>query len=311
MSRKTKVLVVGASGMLGSMILDVLSRNEDLELFGTYNSRHKLERLLALGQAEWFAYGERSPDPDWLEPGDWIVNAAGLISQRMKDSADPMGMVEHALDCNVRLPARLSRLAEDSGAHFLQIGTDCVFSGLRGGYKESSPHDGSSVYAKTKSLGEAPGALLRCSIVGPELSNARKFGLLEWFLSWGRGAEVPGYANCWWNGVTTLEFARVVEGLIKNPGLLWEGVQHLVPANAVSKFELLGLFAQAFGREDLSIYSAEGKGPGHLRLWTENMDRCLALWEVAGRDSLPTIEEMVQSLSQWESRSFPALGVPA
>ena len=308
MSRKTKVLVVGASGMLGSMILDVLSRSGDLDLVGTYCSRSPATYSWPVARLTPFNH-KPSPVPDiGLGSDDWIVNAAGWIPQRGGGGDD----LQLALDANVTLAIKLAGVASKTGARLLQIGTDCVFAGTVGGYKESDPHDGSSLYAKTKSLGEVPGsAILRCSIVGPEPAWSRKLGLLEWFLSHSPGATVSGYADCWWNGVTTLEFARVVEGLIRNPDLFWSGVQHLVPINVESKFRLLGLFGEAFGREDLVVNPVDTGGPGHQRIWTENTDRCQGLWEIAGRDSWPTIEEMIQSLAKWESRAFPALGVPA
>src|SRR5689334_6191030 len=82
---------------------------------------------------------------------------------------------------------------------------EVVFSGRAGSYAESSLPDGTSVYAKTKSLGEvvSPNHLtIRTSIIGPELKRGG-IGLLHWFLM--REDPVEGYENVYWNGVTTLE----------------------------------------------------------------------------------------------------------
>src|SRR5436190_133310 len=77
--------------------------------------------------------------------------------------------VERAVDVNARLPHLLGELARGADARILQIATDCVYSGSRGEYVESDPHDALDVYGKTKSLGESFQETvhhLRCSIIG-------------------------------------------------------------------------------------------------------------------------------------------------
>src|SRR5690606_27782525 len=98
--------------------------------------------------------------------------------------------------------------------YLIHISTDCVFSGKKGDYIETDQKDGSSVYAQSKSLGEITGdniLTIRTSIIGPELKN-NGIGLFHWFMS--QQGQIQGYSNVFWNGVTTLELAKVIHRLI-------------------------------------------------------------------------------------------------
>ena len=67
---------------------------------------------------------------------------------------------------------------------YIQIGTDCVFSGNTGNYVESSFQDAEDVYGKSKIGGEVVHnykKVVRASIVGPEVGEGKS--LLYWFLS--------------------------------------------------------------------------------------------------------------------------------
>ena len=158
-----------------------------------------------------------------------------------------------AVEVNASFPYRLATAADARGVRIIQIATDCVYSGAIGRYDESASHDATDVYGQTKSLGEVPGdhvLNLRCSIIGPEIGSTTS--LLEWVLAHPQGATLGGYIDHHWNGVTTLAFARVASGIVLAGDPL-AGTHHLVPADSVSKAELVRLIAQAWGRDDLDI----------------------------------------------------------
>ena len=52
----------------------------------------------------------------------------------------------------------------------------------------------------------------------------------------GKPGHGKGYANVWWNGVTTLELARTVEDLAQRTV---SGLVHLHAPRKTSKYELL------------------------------------------------------------------------
>ena len=147
----------------------------------------------------------------------------------------------------------LAKFSEKNNIKIIQIATDCVFSGVEGQYTENSLHDSIDVYGKTKSLGEVYSKNLlniRCSIIGPE--KYRKDYLLEWVINHPKGSVLNGYSHHNWNGVTTLQFAKICKAVIENDNfndLLNESsIYHLVPNSKVTKYELLNLINKTFSR---------------------------------------------------------------
>jgi len=111
---------------------------------------------------------------------DVVINCAGLIKQ-LAPANDPLVI----LPINAMFPHRLSELCELSGARLVQISTDCVFDGNKGGYTESDISNATDLYGKSKYIGELHSALhaitLRTSIIGHELTSQN--ALIEWFLA--------------------------------------------------------------------------------------------------------------------------------
>lgn len=91
---------------------------------------------------------------------------------------------------------------------------------------------------------------IRCSIIGPEKGTSKS--LLEWFLHQEEKAKLKGFEHHKWNGVTTLQFAKLCEKLIvenKFPGLREiSHLHHFVPNTLVSKYELLKIFKEVFNK---------------------------------------------------------------
>jgi len=127
----------------------------------------------------------------------------------------------------------------------IQPATDCVFSGTKGLYTESDSHDEQGAYGLSKSLGEPLGCtVLRTSILGNELFN--KKSMLEWVLS-NNDKTINGWTNHYWNGITCLEYCKVVEKIMER-NLFWSGVRHIASPAPKSKYELAVLIRDTYQR---------------------------------------------------------------
>ncbi|MHA1988644.1 MAG: sugar nucleotide-binding protein, partial [Promethearchaeota archaeon] len=197
----TNILVLGVSGMLGSMVFDYLSKNKDFNVFGTVrNAKFQTDRIYMFD-----AYKiSQLEDEKILDLNiEYIINCIGITKPFSKDT-DPAG-VTRAIRINANFPWELAKYAKKYNIKVLQIGTDCVFSGKKGLYKENDKHDPLDVYGKSKSLGEVfdgTTLIIRGSIIGPEFKKKETF-LLEWFLNRKEGETISGWEHHTWNGITT------------------------------------------------------------------------------------------------------------
>jgi dTDP-4-dehydrorhamnose reductase len=172
---------------------------------------------------------------------EWIVNALGRIKQKSQQPPE-------LFLANTVLPHHL-RMRLRSNQRMVHASTDCVFSGKEGNYTLVSPCDAADHYGLSKALAEAvaePGRcwVIRTSIIGPELGTAK--GLLAWFLS--QMGEIEGFTNHFWNGITTLEWAKVCLDIVQSDPQLHGPLIQPGTCPSLSKCELLELFRKIWGR---------------------------------------------------------------
>jgi dTDP-4-dehydrorhamnose reductase len=240
-----RVLVFGASGMIGSAMVRVLSKKKDWQVFGTLRSQD-LKRFFPPAIAKNLIAGVDVKNNEMLlriyaqiRP-DVVINCIGLTKHH-KDADDPL----LAIPINALIPHRMAELCAIAGARFVHVSTDCVFSGAKGDYTEVDPADAQDLYGKAKFLGEVnyPNAItLRTSTIGNELQS--KYGLLEWFLS--QKGECKGFSRAIFSGLPNIVFAQVVgDVVIPCPEL--SGLYH-VGAGPIGKYDLLRLIANVYGK---------------------------------------------------------------
>jgi dTDP-4-dehydrorhamnose reductase len=141
----------------------------------------------------------------------------------------------------------------------------------------------------------SPNAMhLRVSIIGKELRG--KQSLLEWVLGQPKDSTIPGYTDRIWNGITTKAFGRLIVGIISKDGFS-PGVMHVLPADKVSKMELVSMIAKAFGRGDISVVPSVSGEEKDLTLATNRPDVNRKLWIDAGYAEIPSIQELIGEIS--------------
>lgn len=241
-----KILILGATGMLGNTMFRLLSQDAANQVYGTLRSASSV-RFFPSDQTSRLMPGIEVENHDavvrvfaQVRP-HVVINCVGLVKQ-LAQSKDPL----QAVPINTLLPHRLLALCMASGSRLVHISTDCVFSGTQGGYKEEDFADADDLYGRSKLLGEImepPGITLRTSILGHELEGNRS--LLSWFLS--QPGPVRGFQRAIFSGLPTVELARVVrEFVLPRPDL--HGLYH-VAAEPISKYKLLRLVAEVYDKK--------------------------------------------------------------
>lgn len=237
-----KILIFGASGMLGHTLYSELKKN--YKVWGTVRSNNWDPDLLEGYDVD------NLPNIDRLiseiKP-DFVINCIGIIKQ-LKASKDKI----LSLEVNSLWPHRLAEICERHNAKMIHFSTDCVFSGSKGNYLESDLADARDTYGLSKFMGEVdyPHTLtLRTSIIGHELNS--NVSLVDWFLS--QKTECKGFTNAIYSGFPTLVVAKFLSDFFfKN---FISGVYHF-SSDPISKYDLLKLVAQEY-KKDIIIHPSE------------------------------------------------------
>jgi dTDP-4-dehydrorhamnose reductase len=237
------ILVLGATGLLGNAMFRSMSKASGARVHGTIRKeaarglfpQEDAGRLIIVDDVEKPAAIARLFDA--VHP-NVVINC---IAAGRPAPADPLRSIE----VYSVLPRRLSHFCRLMGSRLVQISSDGVFSGARGGYSEDDLPDANDVYAISKLLGEVtePHAItLRTSIIGHELQS--RGGLIEWFLS--QQGQCRCYTRAIFSGFPSIVLADVVRDVvIPRPDL--HGVYHLA-TQPISKFDLLRMVAERYGK---------------------------------------------------------------
>tara|TARA_B100001142_G_scaffold329840_1_gene394664 strand:- start:2748 stop:3632 length:885 start_codon:yes stop_codon:yes gene_type:complete len=232
-----KIIVLGASGMLGFGIFKSLSLNEKFDVFGTVRSIRKFKNIFSEEELNKIIQFDAMDQEDHLQEilgevsPDYVINCIGLITQ--EDTNDKSATPYILL--NSLFPHKVAKECSDHGVKLVHFSTDCVFSGSMGNYSEKSIPDAVDYYGRSKLLGEiefSPHLTIRTSIIGHELFTNKS--LIDWFLS---QDEVHGYTNAVFSGLPVNHISDVLNDFVLGKTEL-KGIYHL-SADPINKYELL------------------------------------------------------------------------
>lgn len=240
-----KVLVIGATGMLGYSIFANLSELSNLDVYGTVRSVNSLEsffpssdKLIPNVDVKDFETLERAISA--VKP-NVVINCIGLIKQH-----DVSKQHVDAIEINALLPHKIAQLCDSIQARLVHFSTDCVFDGKTGNYSESDLPTATDLYGKSKCLGEVDYGqhiTLRTSIIGHELKSS--VSLVDWFLS--QEGSVRGFSKAVFSGLPTAYVAKVLaDYVLPNPSL--SGLYQL-SVDPIDKYSLLSKVADVYNKQ--------------------------------------------------------------
>lgn len=230
-----RILVVGASGMLGHQAMRVLS--PDFEVWGACR---RPEDLPDLGVPRSRIVGgldaSRAETADGLidqVSPDVVLNAVGIVKQR------PLGKaVIPSIQVNSLWPHVLAEACTRTNARLVHLSTDCVFSGKRGSYVEGDVPDETDIYGRSKLLGEVRdrdhAITIRTSMIGWQIGEPTS--LVGWFAAH-RDEPLKGFRKAVFSGLTTTALTEVIRDLVLPDASLF-GLWH-VSAAPIDKYTLL------------------------------------------------------------------------
>jgi len=243
-----KILLLGSSGMFGHCLFEILRRYKNIYCVGIARNVYNEDDTISFDIHNFEGLKDIILD---FNP-EIIINCIGIIKQKIGSIP-----CEEFLYVNSVFPNILSFFCKDRGIKLLHISSDCVFSGIKGNYREVDCPDPIDIYGTTKFLGEINDGFnitIRTSIIGREYKN--KLGLFEWFVS-NKNKSVRGFKRCIFSGLTNKELSYVlVDYIIPNIKDV-SGMYH-ISTDPISKFDLLNIINIEFNLgirliEDFSV----------------------------------------------------------
>jgi dTDP-4-dehydrorhamnose reductase len=272
-----KIIVLGKNGMLGTYVSKYLLKKydvygvtrNDIDFSQTDTVKTKLTQLHTLNES------------------DLVINCVGTIKPR----CDELGDI-NAIKINSIVPRILLEDSKEKGYKLLHPTTDCIYTGNTGYYTESSTMDVTDVYGVTKYLGETSDATnLRVSIIGEEVHNKRS--LVEWCKSL-NGKTASGFTDHLWNGVTCLQYAKILDKMIEG-NIWWKGTRHVLSPRALTKYELVKYITDAYN-VDVQLTATESKKPCNRTLSTEYHENNLF--------EIPELQVQIQEMKEFSSELY-------
>lgn len=255
--RKAKVLITGASGMLGSRIFKLLKSNTNYQVVGIGRASDGQEGHIACDITDIPAFIKVMKE---LSP-DYVVHCAANVN---------LESCEKEKEYTYKLHVVTSRViaAMESVKKSIFISTDSVFNGLTGNYKEDNFVHPLNYYALTKALAEEsflnarhPSVVVRTNMFG--FNNPVRKSLFEW--AWTNLRDnigISGYSNVYFNPLYVETIAKIVGQLLEND---LTGLLHIGCAEGISKYDFISKIADLFAFSPALVKSAVADNNGPIQ----------------------------------------------
>ncbi len=237
-----RVLVTGATGLLGSDICRVLGRQH--EVVGWARTGRPVGAMRAAA-VEIRHEGLVRQEMERSKP-DLVIHCAAVSDVDLCERDEGL-----AWGVNVTGVVNVARAAEDAGARLIAISTDYVFDGELGRpYREGDPTHPVNQYGRSKEAGEQA-ALRGCSRtlvvrVSGLFGSARANFVTETVQRLRKGEEVPAVADQTYSPSYTRDLAEGIAELLRERTLP-EGILHLSNGGGGTRIDVAREIAAALG----------------------------------------------------------------
>ena len=245
---KKKILIIGASGLIGNAIFNLLLKNPNFDVYGTIK-RKKKKIFFRNNSNKIFSNIKIENEKNIIEiikkiKPSIIINCAAIVKKYIN-----LYSAKKILMINSKFPKHLEYLSSKYKFKLIQISSDCVFDGSAGNYSENDIPNPNDLYGLSKYLGEVYSAqciTLRTSVIGPELNKSQ--GLFEWFMK--QKGTINGFKNFIFTGLTSHELAKIVVNKVLK--INKNGIIHIA-SKAIDKYSLLKKIQKVFKKDNVKI----------------------------------------------------------
>ena len=293
MSGKPRMLITGASGMLGGTLVKYFAG--DYEVYATsgqsdlpFSTRHLQ-----------FDLNSENYEPliSWSQP-DVIIHSAALTNGNYCDQNPELALQTNSLSLH-----KLSS-SVDSNTRIIYISTDAVFPGEAHNSTEKDYTASDSVYGKSKELGEfflelrsQNFTIIRTTIVGVNKLSGRQ-GFAEWIVNSAKGDEQIGlFEDVLFTPISCSSLAQKLSIILEQNLFVNERV-HIGASEVYSKYDFgialleeLGLSTKHVDRGQITSFADRAKRAPDQSLDSSYFEKTTGI-------KLPGLKETVKQLKE-------------
>lgn len=289
-NKKKRILLTGASGLLGSNLASVLK-----DFFGVLGLYHSHEIFLEGVEMQ----GADLSKPETLKKvidrfgPDILIHSAALANVERCESERAL-----ARKINVEGTKNVVQSLKGSDAKLIFISTDSVYDGQKGDFRESDPVKPLSHYSQTKYEGEqealkrANALVLRTSFFGWNLIPGKMNLGEEVIHNLSRKIPMKGFTDVYTSFLYTLTLARLLPKIIEKN---LQGIFNCASRNFISKYEFavsianhLGLDKNFLAPASIEDFGFKAKRSKNLTLNTEKLRAALG-------EELSSVEDSIRA----------------
>ena len=309
-----RILITGASGLLGLNTALEAAKTESYTVFGQVNSHPLNTQAFTVVQADLLASGAAERLLDQTRP-DWVIHCAALANVDACET-DPL----QAQQINIEVPRLLAQLVARGGARLLHVSTDAVFDGRRQGtagrqgtaavcpYSEEDLPNPLGTYARTKLEAEQavlsanPQAVVaRVNLFGWSQSGQRS--LAEFFFNkLSAGQRCMGFTDVFFCPMLANDLGLI---FLKMLDFGLSGLYHCVGSQSLSKYEFGRRIAQRFGLDESLVTPTSVQEAGLLAARSPNLILRTAKLSQALGEPLPNVSTGLEKFYTLYQQGYP------
>jgi dTDP-4-dehydrorhamnose reductase len=250
-----KLLITGASGLLGSKLCELAIRKKH-EVYSAYNQHEPLH-----GKPVQFDVSDKNAVQRIFQKinPEAVVHAAALTNVDKCETQK-----ELARKINLEGTENIAESCKEHQAFLIHISTDYVFDGEKGMYKETDKPSPINHYGLTKLRGEEhvknlldEYCIARASVIYGAVPATGKINFALWLLNKLKRKEKVTIVTDQWNSPTlNTNLANMILEVLERK---LTGIFHLAGATRISRYEFAKLLAETFSLDKNHITPVSSK----------------------------------------------------
>ena len=246
-----RILVTGANGLLGQMVVRLCAGREGVTLLATAKGEERIGAPLKANNVDYRTLDITSKQ-DWEKALDDFCPDSVLHAAAMTQVDDCEAQPELCHTLNVDAVDRGATACEARGVHFVLLSTDFVFDGQEGPYDETAVPAPLSVYGRSKWEAEkrvqrltSPWAIVRTVLVIGSVPGLSRSNIVLWAVDALRQGKTITVVQDQWRSPTWAE--DLARGCLAVSEKKATGIYHISGPEVLSVYDFVLRIAAVFG----------------------------------------------------------------